>query len=207
MCVQQPQEFAEVGRQRGVGHRRSAFGPRWRGDARRPSELTSMRDRVQTQTAERQKTRSGRPTLETRRNRFERTSHSSYAVIFGHATVTRPRRPVDQSPSCAKTRPIGLRDLAVVELEHAAEPARHVTGPGRSTLSWPKRARGAAPVQGVRAWGCRRPPDRAEVPEAQASSESVDTPIFRRSVLGRVFAPAGGGEDYEIPRKAEGVRS
>ena len=39
--------------------------------------------------------------------------------------------------------------------------------------------------------GYRRPPDRAEVPEAQASSEGVDTPIFRRSVLGRVFAPDG----------------
>src|SRR5258708_6123755 len=39
--------------------------------------------------------------------------------------------------------------------------------------------------------GYRRPPDRAEVPEAQASSEGVDTPIFRKSVLGRVFAPDG----------------
>ena len=26
------------------------------------------------------------------------------------------------NPSCAKTRPVGLRSLAVVELEHAAEP-------------------------------------------------------------------------------------
>jgi hypothetical protein len=36
--------------------------------------------------------------------------------------MARPLRSTGITRSCAKTRPIGLRGLAIVELEHAAEP-------------------------------------------------------------------------------------
>jgi hypothetical protein len=40
--------------------------------------------------------------------------------------------------------------------------------------------------------GYRRPADRAEVREAEASSKAFDTPTCRRSVLGRVFRTRRG---------------
>ena len=49
---------------------------------------------------------------------------------------------------------------------------------GEAFGDWPKRARGAASVQGCASPGYRRPADRAEVPVF----EGVDTPLSRRSV-------------------------
>ena len=37
------------------------------------------------------------------------------------------------------------------------------------------------------------PADRAEVPEATSLLEGVDTPIFRDTCVGRVFAPSTAG--------------
>jgi hypothetical protein len=55
-------------------------------------------------------------------------SHFAIPLV---ASDDHPARNVNGAPACAKTRPIGLRSLAVVELEHAAEP---LTAPDRACV-------------------------------------------------------------------------
>jgi hypothetical protein len=51
-------------------------------------------------------------------------------------------------------------------------------------------SRGPARVQGVRAWAIVGPQIGPRFPRHKPP-RGVDTPIFRKSVLGRVFAPDG----------------
>jgi hypothetical protein len=59
---------------------------------------------------------------------------------------------------------------------------------------WPKRARGAAPVQGVRAWGIVGPQIGPRFPRHKPPPKASTRLFFGRSVLGRVFAPDEIGE-------------
>jgi hypothetical protein len=76
-------------------------------------------------------------------------------------------------------------DPARDEKEEEGERGRRRVHCG-SVPEGPRRFKGCEP-------GYRWPVDRAEAPEAEASWKVLDTPICRRSVLARVFAPDGKG--------------